>query len=74
MGVHFGIGGGVGSCRVVGNTAHIEAGATKYDVVVQDGKLIVNGRDYGPVNNGDRVVGTEQQLLINDKPATAIEN
>ncbi len=68
--IHWGIAGGVGSCRGVGNNmAQLQLGNTKYDCVVRNGELFVNGTNYGAIRGGDNVIATEQELLINGKPA-----
>jgi hypothetical protein len=72
-GVRVGFGGNTGHAKVIGNTTHIEVGAAKYEITVQNGKLTINGRDYGNVTKGDRVIATEREIFINDRAASPRE-
>jgi hypothetical protein len=55
--------------KVVDDNAHVELGSDKYDLSVQKGTLTINGREYGPVAEGDDVWVSGTQVTINGKTA-----
>jgi hypothetical protein len=55
--------------KVVDDTAQVEIGTAKYDVAVQNGRLKVNGRDYGQVAADDEVKVSDGKVTINGRQA-----
>lgn len=63
-----------GPVNVVDDTAQIQTAAGKYDLSVESGKLVVNGKNYGSVAEGDDVLISSDGITINGKPAHAAKN
>ncbi len=59
--------------KVVDDTAHVELGLDKYDLSMQKGTLTINGREYGPVAEGDDVWVSKTRVTINGNPARPLD-
>lgn len=58
--------------NLVDGTATAKVAGRSYDLGVANGKLTVNGQEYGPVANGDKVNIADGEITINGKPAKPI--
>jgi hypothetical protein len=58
--------------NVVDDSAKIKVGEKEYAVAVENGKLSVNGNDYGPIAKGDQVSIADGNITINGNPAQAV--
>ena len=57
---------------LVDDTAKINVGEREYAVAVENGKLFINGKDYGLATQGDEIIITNDQITINGKAAKPV--
>lgn len=69
-GVRITLIGSPNTIQVVDDTANAQVGAQKFALVVANGRLSINGQDYGQVAKGDEVTIAGDRITINGKQAT----
>ena len=73
-GVHVTVDGTPTAIKVVDDTAHVEVASAKYDLSIQNGRLNINDREYGPVAEGDDVRVSGAGVAINGKLAEPLSD
>jgi hypothetical protein len=73
-GVNVSIDDPTGPVDVVDDAAQIQVATGKYALAIKNGQLTVNGKEYGPVTEGDDVLISSGEITINGRPAKATEN